>query len=195
MSSKRKKLTDKRRLFVFEYLVDLNATQAAIRAGYSKKTARSQGQRLLTKDDIQKEIQKRQKKHSNKLEITADRVLKERARLAFFNVQDLYDDDGNLKDIKDLSEDLAAAIHGVKIGAKIEKRTDGAEELKTFIKDVKMPDKDKSLTALEKHLGLYEKDNEQQGNADLKTRKEFMTDLMSAIDGRSLGLPQESSKK
>lgn len=69
------KLTPKQEQFCKEYLVDLNATQAAIRAGYSKRTAKSQGQRLLTKVDIQKEIQSLMDKRSKRVEIDADWVL------------------------------------------------------------------------------------------------------------------------
>jgi len=69
-------LTPKQRLFVAEYLVDLNATQAAIRAGYSKKTAKSQGQRLLTNVDVAAAIQKAFEDRIERTEIDADYVLK-----------------------------------------------------------------------------------------------------------------------
>lgn len=70
------KLTIKQETFVAEYLVDLNATQAAIRAGYSPKTANEQGSRLLTNVSVQKLIQERMDKRSERTEITADYVLK-----------------------------------------------------------------------------------------------------------------------
>lgn len=70
------KLTIKQETFVAEYLVDLNATQAAIRAGYSAKTANEQGSRLLTNVSVQKLIQERMDKRSERTEITADYVLK-----------------------------------------------------------------------------------------------------------------------
>jgi phage terminase small subunit len=68
-------LTPKQQTFVDEYLVDLNATQAAIRAGYSKKTARAIAQQNLTKLDIQQAIQKAQQKRSERVQITQDSVL------------------------------------------------------------------------------------------------------------------------
>lgn len=68
-------LTDKQKRFVEEYLVDLNATQAARRAGYSEKTARSQGQRLLTKVDIQKALAHRQKTYAESVEWTVEEIL------------------------------------------------------------------------------------------------------------------------
>lgn len=82
------KLNDRQERFVDEYLVDLNATAAAKRAGYSEKTARSQGQRLLTNVDIQAAIQKRQARLRGKLEITQERVLEELAAIAFANGTD-----------------------------------------------------------------------------------------------------------
>lgn len=69
--------------FVAEYLVDLNATQAAIRAGYSGKTAYSQGQRLLNHVEIQKAIERAQQKRETRTGITAERVLKELAAIGF----------------------------------------------------------------------------------------------------------------
>lgn len=71
------KLKDKRQKFVEEYLIDLNATQAAIRAGYSEKTAKSIGQRLLTFVDVQKAIQEAQNQRSERVQITQDDVLRD----------------------------------------------------------------------------------------------------------------------
>lgn len=74
--SKSKKLTAKQQRFVDEYLIDLNATQAAIRAGYSEKTARSQGQRLLTNVDIARVIKKAQSAISERNSVTQDDVIR-----------------------------------------------------------------------------------------------------------------------
>jgi phage terminase small subunit len=68
-------LTPKQQMFVKEYLIDLNATQAAIRAGYSMKTARSQGQRLLTKVDVQGAITEAQTQRAERVDINSDYVL------------------------------------------------------------------------------------------------------------------------
>jgi phage terminase small subunit len=75
------KLTPKQALFVREYLIDLNATQAAIRAGYSDKTARSSGQRMLTNVDIQEAIQKGQLNRAKRVRRTADDVLTDILRI------------------------------------------------------------------------------------------------------------------
>lgn len=74
--SNSKKLTAKQQRFVDEYLIDLNATQAAIRAGYSEKTARSQGQRLLTNVDIARVIKKAQSAISERNSVTQDDVIR-----------------------------------------------------------------------------------------------------------------------
>lgn len=76
-------LTEKQKRFCEEYLVDLNATQSAIRAGYSKKVARSIGAENLTKPDIQQYIEDLRAEQSKRTEITADKVLEELGSVAF----------------------------------------------------------------------------------------------------------------
>lgn len=88
-------LTPKQQRFVEEYLVDLNATQAAIRAGYSSKTAKSQGQRMLTNVDIENAIQRAVHKRSERTEITQDYVLEKLKEIADKSASDAQD--SNLK--------------------------------------------------------------------------------------------------
>lgn len=91
------KLSPQQLRFVQEYLVDLNATQAAVRAGYSEKTAKQQGSRLLTNVDIAAAVAAQQEKRAEKTEITANMVLEELAMLAFYDPADvatLTDDNG-----------------------------------------------------------------------------------------------------
>lgn len=83
-------LTAKQRCFVSEYLIDLNATQAAIRAGYSEKTARQIAQRMLSKVDIQDEISKRMKERELRTGITADQILREVAAIALSPLGDEF---------------------------------------------------------------------------------------------------------
>ena len=94
------KLTPKQARFVEEYLVDLNATQAAIRAGYSEQTARSIGYENLTKPDIQQAIDEARGKQQQRTEITADRVLEEYAKIAFFDPRKLFTADGAIKPVQ-----------------------------------------------------------------------------------------------
>jgi phage terminase small subunit len=143
-------LNPKQLRFVAEYLKDHNATQAAIRAGYSAKTAYSQGQRLLKHVEVKARVGKGMGKLMSNLEITAERVLKERARLAFFDVRKLLDATGRPLSIHQLDDDTAAAVAGIDVA-----NIGNAEVGEGEVLKIKMADKNASLTALEKHLGLY----------------------------------------
>lgn len=106
-------LTPKRQLFVQEYLVDLNATQAAIRAGYSASAARLQGHRMITNDNIRKNIQKAMDERAERTGITADRVLEELALIGFANIADYLEIgiDGEPRiDLSNLTREQAVAI-------------------------------------------------------------------------------------
>lgn len=161
------KLTPKQRRFVNEYLIDLNATQAAIRAGYSKKTAKDIGGENLSKPAIQAEIQKRQVKLQNTLEITQDRVLQEYARLAFYDPRKLFQPDGTPKPIEALDDDTAAALAGLEVREEFE----GAGENRTFVgytKKYKLANKLGALDSLAKHLGLFEPKEEDSEEETIK---------------------------
>jgi len=149
-------LTDKQKQFCKEYVLDFNATQAAIRAGYSEKGADVQGNRLLSNVRIEAYISKLKAKRQDKYEITEERILREYARMAFSNVSDFYDDWGKLKPFEDLTEDQKAALSAIKHKVNT---GEGWENTET---DIKTHNKVAALDALAKHIGLYEKDNEQK---------------------------------
>lgn len=88
-------LTPKQQAFVDEYLVDLNATQAAIRAGYSAKTANEQGARLLAKASVAEAIASEMKKRSKRVQRTADDVMRDLAAIRADAMQIVHDKDGN----------------------------------------------------------------------------------------------------
>lgn len=157
-----KSLTDKQAQFVREYLIDLNATQAAIRAGYSAKTAEVQGSRLLSNAKVALEVAAAQQKRSVKTEITAARVIQEIARLAFFDPRKLLTADGEPVPIQDLDDDTAAAIAGIETATE---RRRGEDEGATHIRKYKIADKNSALEKLAKHLGIYELDNHQKTDA------------------------------
>lgn len=113
-------LTPKQGRFVAEYLIDLNATQAAIRAGYSAKTASSQGERLLRNVEVSKALQAAQKAREQRTHITQDRVLQELARIAFFDIRKLYRDDGTMKDPHEMDADTAAALASIEVKEELE---------------------------------------------------------------------------
>ncbi|QQX91325.1 terminase small subunit [Gluconobacter sphaericus] len=153
------KLNEKQARFVEEYLVDLNAAQAAIRAGYSQKTARTQGQRLLTNADIQDAVSEAQKSRSARTQITQDRVIQEIARLGLSDVRKLFDDGGRLFQPHEWDDDTAAAVASIEVDQRKEPGEDGERYTVTKIKAW---DKNAALEKLCKHLGLYERDNEQK---------------------------------
>lgn len=160
------KLTGKQAEFVAEYLIDLNATQAAIRAGYSHKTAASIGVENLRKPYIQYAIQEAQKSRSERTEITADRVLQEFARIAFFDPRQLLSDDGRPKDISELDDDTAAVIAGLDL-QDVYQGTGDEREFIGYTKKYKFAPKIQALEMLAKHTGLTGKLDEMLKQAQL----------------------------
>lgn len=142
-----RKLTDKQQRFVDEYLIDLNATQAAIRAGYSVKTANEQGSQNLTKLSIQQAIAERMAERSRRTGVNQDRVVLELAKIAFVKMTDIVDSEGNIKG--DAAEDDLACIESVKY--KHSNTDTGYSEER----EVKIASKLKALELLGKHLGMW----------------------------------------
>lgn len=157
------KLTDKQRRFVEEYLVDLNATEAAKRAGYSKKTAYSVGHENLKKPEIAAALTEAKQKRSENTEITAERVLTEVARLGFADIRKIFTDSGQLRSIDTLDDETAAAVQSVKVVTRLGAEADenGNREVE-YVHEIKLADKNSALEKLMKHLGQYEKDNRQR---------------------------------
>lgn len=150
------KLTPKQERFVQEYLVDLNATAAAIRAGYSKKTANRIASENLSKPDIQAAIQEAIQNRQKRTEVTQDMVIQELAKLGFFDIRKLFDEDGKPLDISKLDGDTAAAL----VGLDVQDISDNDGNYIGFLKKYKMADKIRALELLGKHLGAWEpKDN------------------------------------
>jgi phage terminase small subunit len=142
-----KKLTPRQATFVEEYLKDLNATQAAIRAGYAERTANREGSRLLSNVDIAATIAEGQAKRSARTKITADRVLTEFARMGFIDLGTLFKG-GSLLAIETLDKDDRAGITGLEVVT----RRKGEGEVE-YVAKVKT-DKGTALLALARHLGL-----------------------------------------
>lgn len=150
------KLNAKQKRFCREFAVDLNATEAAKRAGYSQKTAYSQGHRLLKHAEIQKELSKIQARIADKLDVSAERVVAELARIAFSDMRDVatWGPGGvALKDCGTLTENQARAVAEV-----------SQTEFKGIVKTkIKLYDKVKALENLAKHLGLLTEKIEHSG--------------------------------
>jgi phage terminase small subunit len=167
-------LTPKQRRFVEEYLVDLNATQAAIRSGYSAETAYSIGHENLSKPEISEAISDAQAERSKRTEITADQVLRELARVGFANLSDVtdwgvkevafgYTDDGKKLRPEDIGDAAVVRYVDAPFVAPIN-RDDLPPEIRAAVSEVslgregfkiKMHDKNGALQQLGRHLGLF----------------------------------------
>lgn len=171
------KLTDKQKRFVDEYLVDLNATAAARRAGYKDPNI---GRQLITKNNVSAEIQKRQEKLRGKLEITQERVLEELAAIAFANGTDFATITHNglvrLTPTDEVPEEKKKAVASIKEGQ--------------YGTEIKLHDKVRALELLGKHLGVFDTNNgsanEQENNIfeviEESTREEIGTDEIPEIE-------------
>jgi len=135
---------------VNEYLLDLNQTQAAIRAGYSSKSAPVNAYKLSTIPAVQQAIASRLAERQQRLEISQDRVLLEIARLALNDPRQAFDQRGALLPIHDWPDDLAAAVSSIKINEI--KDADGNVVGET--KEIKFWDKGKQLDLAARHLGM-----------------------------------------
>ncbi|THF64333.1 terminase small subunit [Pseudothauera rhizosphaerae] len=143
-------LTPKQAKFVGEYLIDLNATQAAIRAGYSAKTADRIGAQLLGKTWVASAVAERMTARERRTEVTQDRVLLELARLAFFDPRRLLNDDGTPKQVTELDDDTAAAIAGMKV-----RTVASADGTTATVTEYKIADKGQAITNAMRHLGMF----------------------------------------
>lgn len=142
------KLTPKQKAFCDEYLIDLNATQAAIRAGYSTKTAKDIGSENLAKPNIRAYIDKAIAERSKRTGINQDRIIRELARIALVNANNVID--MNSATVREgASEDDTAAIASIKV------KTTPFEDGEGVEREIKFADKLKALELLGKHLGMF----------------------------------------
>jgi len=152
-------LTPKQTRFVAEYLIDLNATQAAIRAGYSAKTAGQMGDENLKKPQIQAELQKSMQERSARTEITQDRVLKELAKIGFADIRKAVKWGESMAVMNEDSGEMVIA-HGLAMLSSVDIDDDTAaaisevSESKQGLK-VKFHDKRAALVDIGKHLGMF----------------------------------------
>lgn len=166
-------MTKKQKRFVEEYLIDLNATQAAIRAGYSPGTAQQMGSENLSKPVIKDEVDKAMAERSKRTGVTADRVVEELAKIAFIKMTDVVDGNGRIKE--DAAPEDLACIESIKYKSS-ESDTGSMVE-----REVKVSSKLKALELLGKHLGMY------QNNVNLNVEKsQKLDDIMSQLGGEGL---------
>lgn len=146
------KLTDKQELFAREYLKDLNATQAAIRAGYSEKSAAAQGCENLTKPNIAARIIELKKERNEEVGIDAAYVLKRLVEIDEMDVIDILKDDGGLKMVHEWPKVWRTTLSGLDILTTVTNFDETTME--NILKKIKWPDKFKNLELLGKHISV-----------------------------------------
>ena len=142
------KLTNRQKLFIDEYLIDLNATQAAIRAGYSVNSAHTIGNENLNKTYIKEQIEKKLAERSKRTGINAERIVNELAKIAFLNPTDVINmHDATIEECA--TREDTSTISSIKVKTS---KTDNGESTE---REVKVYDKLKALELLGKHIGMF----------------------------------------
>ena len=165
------KLTDKQERFCYEYCIDFNATKAAIRAGYSEKTAQIIGFENLRKPIIKERIQQMKDNLAETAGISALKIINEHAKIAFSGISKLKDDWMTLKDFGSLTEDEKACIQEVQ--TKETRRLDDGDTVVDEWVKIKLYDKQKSLDSISNMLGF---------NAATKQEIEYKEPLRIVIE-------------
>ncbi|CAD5710921.1 TPA: terminase small subunit [Escherichia coli] len=142
------KLTDKQELFAREYLKDLNGTQAAIRAGYSEKTANEQASRLLANVNVQKFVAELKSARVEQTGIDAAYVLRRLVEIDQMDVLDILLQNGELKPIKDWPKVWRTTLSGMDVVEMV------SADSAALLKKIKWPDKVKNLELLGKHVSV-----------------------------------------
>lgn len=154
---KNNQISKKQDRFCQEYMIDFNGTQAAIRAGYSKKTANEQAAQLLAKLSIKTRVKELQDELAKKTSLTAQMVIDELRKVGFANIKDYLDDSNDVKSLLSIDEQKAAAVSSIKITEQ------QYGETTTRSTSFKLHDKISALEKLGRHLGIFEADNAQTG--------------------------------
>lgn len=173
-------LTDKQIRFCEEYLIDLNATQAAIRAGYSQRTAGSIGDENLKKPEIKARIEFLQAELAERNKVKADDVIQELKALGFWNIKDFVDTGNAIKDLSQLDRNTLKPVTSIKT------KTIYTEQGPEVSVELKLADKRAALVDLGKHLGLFVDKSEVKQEVDIKSVE---------VKVITSGLPQINSEK
>lgn len=181
-------LSKKHRRFVEEYLVDLNATQAAIRAKYAPTRAKQTAHKIMQREEVQEAIAAGQAKRSERTEITQDRVLQEFAKIAFADMADFltFNADGTVTlDWSNLPEGATKVIQSIEQDTHTQGKGDDAtkEVLRTKFK---LHDKLGALRDIGRHLGMFT-DNVKHSATDEFSA--LLKTLFGKIDGNTASLP------
>lgn len=177
-------MTNKQKRFCEEYLIDLNATQAAIRAGYSPDSASTIGGENMRKPQIRARIDKAMAEQSKRTGINADRVIRELARIALLNPKNVVDfTDATV--LENASDDDLAAVASVRV--KIIPTADG----NGIEREVKFYDKPRAIEQLGKHLGMFTDKVEHSGSID--TGSAALTSILQQLQAGGESDPEEGA--
>lgn len=176
-----RKINARQARFVDEYLIDLNATQAAIRAGYSQKTAEQLGFQLLQKTLVQAAIAKRMKDREKRTEITQDRVLREFAKLGFADIRNAVTWGETQIRVIDSEDGATEVYHGIALKASSEIDDDTAAAIAEVSQSaqgikVKLHDKRAALVDIGKHLGMFKEKLELSGGIQVERVERVIID-------------------
>lgn len=155
-------MTPKQKAFVREYLVDLNATQAAIRSGYSQKTAHATGWENLRKPEIEEALLAAHQARATRTEITQNRVLEEITHAAFLDPLDLFREDGTLKPLSEMPEASRRAIAGLEV-EEIYSGTGKDRKWIGYLKKIKLVSKEGMVTLAGRHLAMFTDNTKHSG--------------------------------
>lgn len=169
-------LTDKQEMFCREYLIDLNATQAAIRAGYSEKTAPTIACENLIKPNVQQRIAELKAERNDRIEIDADYVLRRLAEIDQMDVLDILTESGDLKPVAQWPKIWRTTLSGLDVMV-----MGGEEDTAGLLKKIKWPDKVKNLELLGKHVAV------QAFREQVKTEHDVVGTLSDLMDDLAKG--------
>ena len=172
-------LNPRQERFAQEYVKDFNSTQAAVRAGYSERTAYSQGQRLLKNVEVQSRVESLMQEATERNKVTIDQVINEYAKIAFNDPRRFFHADGSPKAIHELDADAAACLSGLDVEERLTE-----DDVFARTKKYKLLDKKGALDSLMRYFGGFS-DRVQLGADDT------LASFLQRISGETAGLPSE----
>ncbi len=188
-------ITDKMRQFVDEYLIDLNGTQAAIRAGYSESTAQEQSSQLLARPDIRALIEQAQKDRVDRVQINQDTTVNELKTIAFSDVADfvIVKEGGVIEQrpFNELKKEQTRCVKKIKQTVRTAQSSDGAVIHQTAVLELELYDKVKSLELLGRHLGIFNDKLTLDGALPLQIVFEVAPQVADVIVTRGQGREQK----
>ncbi len=163
------RLTPRQKRFCEEYVICLNGSKSAIKAGFSKRSAGVQSSRLLKEANILKYIANLQAEIQERSKFKANDVIEGVRRLADWDIKTFIDDDNAIKDLTKLTDEQTAPIVGIKT-KKVTYKVDG-KDVTEVTTELKLSDKHSALVTIGRHLGIFEKDNKQTQTKITVTKK------------------------